>query len=246
MKRTYPAAVLAACLVLEGIAPCFSAETVEGVALAIVYDTSGSMRDPVKDAQGRQSPKFEIANRALLALARQVQEFATNRSDGTARAIQAALFTFQGEGAKAVVPMSPFDPAAFTRFAQSFRNPNGNTPLGNALAAAAQAVFRSPLSRKHVLVITDGINTAGPQPAAVLPRLKKEAERRQFPFSVHFIAFDVDAGVFGPVKAMGATVVSAADERQLNKQLDFILETKILLEDEDPKPGRESRQSANP
>jgi hypothetical protein len=41
--------------------------------------------------------------------------------------------------------------------------------------------------------------------------------------------------VFDPVKKAGATVASAADEKQLNAQLDFILQNQILLEKESPK-----------
>jgi hypothetical protein len=44
----------------------------------------------------------------------------------------------------------------------------------------------------------------------------------------------VAAKVFDPVKKLGATVVGAADEKQLNTQLDYILQKKILLEEEDP------------
>ena len=40
--------------------------------------------------------------------------------------------------------------------------------------------------------------------------------------------------VFDGVKKLGATVVGASDETQLNSQLEFILQKKILLEDEEP------------
>ena len=43
----------------------------------------------------------------------------------------------------------------------------------------------------------------------------------------------LDAKVFDPLKKLGATVVGAADEKQLNSQLEFILQRKILLEDEE-------------
>jgi hypothetical protein len=68
----------------------------------------------------------------------------------------------------------------------------------------------------------------------VLPNLKRVAEQKGTPISVHFIAFDVAAKEFNSVKKLGATVVSAADEKQLNSQLQFILQRKILLEDEEP------------
>jgi glutamyl-tRNA reductase len=66
-----------------------------------------------------------------------------------------------------------------------------------------------------------------------MPRLKKQAEQEQASISVHFVAFDVAASVFAPLKKLGATVVGASDEKQLNAQLEFILQRKILLEDEE-------------
>jgi hypothetical protein len=44
----------------------------------------------------------------------------------------------------------------------------------------------------------------------------------------------VAAKQFDSVKKLGATVVGAADEKQLNTQLEFILQRKILLEEEEP------------
>jgi hypothetical protein len=78
------------------------------------------------------------------------------------------------------------------------------------------------------------MNTVGPEPAAMLAKLQAEAIQKQTGVAVHFVAFDVDAKVFKGVKNLGATVVSAANESQLNTQLGFILEKKILLEDEEP------------
>ena len=211
-----------------------SAAEPDGVALAIVYDTSGSMGEPVRDASGQQSPKYIIANRALIAVAKHLEAYATNKASAGSRRIETGLFTFRGQGAAPSVPFGPFDSEALQSFARGFTHPSGNTPLGNALATASRAVLDSPLPRKHVLIITDGMNTAGPAPDAVLPKIKKWAEQKQTAISIHFIAFDVDAAVFAPVKKLGATVVGASNETQLNSQLDFILQRKILLEEEEP------------
>ncbi len=206
----------------------------DGVAIAIVYDTSGSMKDSVAGEGGQPTPKYQIASRALQALTRQITAFVTNNA-GTPRKVEAGLFVFNGNAARAAVKFGPFDASALEQWAQNFREPNGNTPLGNALSQAAGAVLSSPLSRKHVLILTDGENTAGPTPSAVLPGLTQRAKEAGKSFSVHFIAFDVSARVFDGVKRQGATVVSAANEKQLNTQLDFILQRKILLEDEERK-----------
>ena len=204
----------------------------DGVALAILYDTSGSMQDSVPDGSGKPTPKYLIANRALAAIADKLEAFATNSDTGTSHRIDAGLFIFEGSGAREVVKFGSLDAPAMRDWAKSFASPVGGTPLGNALRQASKAVLRSPLSRKHVLVITDGINTVGPAPAAVMPGLKREADRQQSAISFHFVAFDVSASVFDPVKRAGATVEAAADEKQLNTQLNFILQQQILLEKE--------------
>jgi hypothetical protein len=234
MKIIPSIAILAALVAMgPGSFPLHAAAE-DGVAVAVLYDTSGSMKDLVRNADGGSSPKYLIANRALISIARQIQAFATNSATGSQRRIDAGLFIFDNNSAREVVKFGPFNEAAFEDWAKGFSNPAGNTPLGNSLNVAAHAVLSSPLSRKHVLVITDGMNTYGPQPSAVLPRLKQLAEQKHTGLSVHFVAFDVAAKEFAGVKKQGATVVAAADEKQLNSQLEFILAKKILLEDEEP------------
>jgi Mg-chelatase subunit ChlD len=235
MKIISSLAVVAALGVLGQSPTRVSAAEEEGVALAIVYDTSGSMKEPVRDAAGKSAAKYIVANRALKAITKQIQTFATNSTGGVPRKVEAGLFIFKGDSARQVVKFGPFDAAALVDFAQHFSNPNGNTPLGNSLTLAGQAVLESPLPHKHVLIITDGMNTAGPRPQDTLPWLKQKAADKGATVAVHFVAFDTDAKVFNPVKKLGATVVSASDEKQLNTQLDFIMQRKILLEEEEPK-----------
>jgi hypothetical protein len=212
-----------------GSLPVFAADD-DGVALGILYDTSGSMNEPVPNSRGSSSPKYVIANRALLAIVKQVQTFTTNGVTGAPRKVDVGLYTFSKDGAKEVVKLGAFDPDAIQKWVANFSKPDGGTPLGNSLRTVSQAVLNSPMPRKHVLVITDGMNTVGPDPDKVMPAINRAAEKKQNPVFVHFIAFDVDAKVFNGVKKQGASVASAADESQLNSQLDFILQNQILLE----------------
>src|SRR6266511_3384895 len=64
----------------------------DGSALAIVYDTSGSMKEQVRDRNGKLSPKYVIANRALEVMSKRIQTFATNAATGGTRTIHAGLF----------------------------------------------------------------------------------------------------------------------------------------------------------
>lgn len=234
MRTIISLAVLLA-LLGPGQAPCCRAAETDGVALAIIYDTSGSMRDTVPDQNNKPTPKYLIANHALITVTRQIEAYVTNAPGGVARKVETGVFIFKGETARPVIPFGPFEPKAIEDWARHFARPDGNTPLGNALTMASQPVLRSSLSHKHVLVITDGMNTAGPKPEAVLPGILNQARQAGGSVSVHFIAFDADAKLFDPIKKLGATVVSASNENQLNTQLGFILQRKILLEDEEPK-----------
>lgn len=206
----------------------------EGVALVIVCDTSGSMRENVRDRDGREAPKYVIANRALAKILDRLETYRKAGTDGTSHKIDAGLITFNEGKPGFAVPFGPFNPQPFRDWISQYKGPNGNTPLGNSMSIAVQTLIRSPLTRKHVLVVTDGINTTGPTPDSVLPKLKASADRANTAFQTHVIAFDVAAAVFNPLKKQGATVVSASDAVQLESQLTYIFEKKILLEDEEP------------
>ncbi|HXG46064.1 MAG TPA: vWA domain-containing protein [Methylomirabilota bacterium] len=202
-----------------------------GVAVAIVYDNSGSMKQPVRTRDGREEPKYLIANRALLNVVRRLEAHDKTVA-ASSRTIHAGLYVFEGTGAKEVVPLGPARTEAIRQWVKNYPGPGAGTPLGAALEAAGRALLASPMSEKHVLVITDGANTVGPDPAKVLPGLQKQAAAGDAAVLVHFVAFDIDAKVFAPLKKLGVTVVGAADEAQLDQKLGFILEEKILLEKE--------------
>jgi len=218
---------------LAGFAGGTSVPGREGIALAIVFDTSGSMKDSVPDKDGNQSPKYVIAKRALESVADHLDAFVKS-GDGGKRELAMCLITFQNGRPQEQIRFGSFDAAHIREWAAGFKLPSGGTPLGESIRLAARRVMNSPLSRKHVLVITDGINSVGPEPVAVLLALKRQMEDLNTFVGYHFIAFDVNAALFSGVKKLGATVVGAADERQLGEQLNSILKEKILLEEEEP------------
>jgi hypothetical protein len=217
------------------------AATGEGVALGIVYDTSGSMLQKVRDTNGQLTPKHVIASRALNAILDRLQAV-TSAPEGSRPTVQAGLVVFKGDHAEIAVPFGPFKPEPFRAWLKEHGQPQRGTPLGEAVQLAGDAVLKSKLARKHILVITDGMNTKGPDPTVTLPGIQRRAAQLNTPVAVHFVAFDVKASVFSGVKQLGATVLGASDEKELNSQLEFILAKKILLEDEElpsttPKPN---------
>jgi len=97
-----------------------SAADDDGVALGILYDTSGSMKESVPDSHGSTSPKYVIANRAVLAIVKQIQGFVTNGTPDAPRKVDVGLFIFDKNGAQEVVKLAPFDPGAIEKWAKDF------------------------------------------------------------------------------------------------------------------------------
>jgi len=93
---------------------------------------------------------------------------------------------------------------------------------------AKRELDATALSRRHVLVVSDGMNNRGYSPGAVALAMAEQPETSRT--GVYFIAFDVDASVFNPVKDAGGLVLTASSETDLNQMIDFILTGKILAE----------------
>jgi uncharacterized protein YegL len=200
----------------------------DDLAVAIVYDTSGSMQGPVRTAGGKSEPKYLVGNRALETIVARLEKF----SAGSGRKLHVGVFTFSLKGANPVVPVGPFEPEKIRAWLKDAKPPQGGTPLGNATEEAARALLKQKAGSRHVLVITDGENTIGEPPEKKMTGLLQEALKSGQALYFHFVAFDVQASHFAPVKKLGATLLSAADEAQLNDRLSFVLDEKILLEKE--------------
>ena len=218
------------CVAVRPVASLAAGE--DGVALALVYDTSGSMKEPARTVDGKQAAKWIIGNRALEQIIHRIQKFAT--SSVPARTIHAGLYVFRGTSSAEAVTFAPWNASAMLDWVKQYPGPNSGTPLGATIDLASRALLNSRFTQKHILVVTDGINTSGPDPTVVVPKINKASESKGSPIFIHFVAFDIDAKVFAPLKKLGVTVVGAVDEKQLGQQLEFILEEKILLEKEAP------------
>jgi hypothetical protein len=212
----------------EQLQPATTPEPREGLAAAIVIDVSGSMRDSVEGTAGAREPKIEIARRAGHEL---VEQFARYAEEHPGETVLLGLYEFSERDdqpdCRPVIPMSPPDR---TRAASALARlrPDGGTPIGSAMIIAKRELDLTGLSRRHLLVVTDGENTDGFAPdrvAAAIAR-RPEAERP----SLYFVAFDVAASRFDAVRNNGGLVLAAANARELNDTLDTLLRGKILIE----------------
>jgi Mg-chelatase subunit ChlD len=200
----------------------------EGLAAAIVIDVSGSMNDKVTGRSGQREEKIAIARRAALDL---VDQFASYARDHQDEPVQLGVFEFsrrRGDpDCRTVVAMGPPDRA---RAADAINAlvADGGTPIGQAMITAKRALDSTGLSRRHLLLVTDGENTDGVKPDLVATAINKrpEAERP----AMYFVAFDVEASRFSAVRDAGALILSAANAAELNDTLDALLRGKILVE----------------
>jgi hypothetical protein len=196
----------------------------EGIAAVVLMDVSGSMDENVR---GEDSPKIVVARRAAFDLVTQFHTYAAAHPD---EPVLVGLFEFSGSRrpwTREVIPLGPPDLVA-AKTALARMRADGGTPIGDAMIAGKRALDSSGLSRRHLLVVTDGENTDGPGPADVMAALggRPEAERP----SVYFVAFDIAGSRFDGVRHGGGLVLEAADEAGLNKTLDFLLTGRILVE----------------
>ena len=197
-----------------------------GVAAAILLDTSGSMSETV-DAGGRRQPKIDVARQSLVSLVRQSEQFAAAHPD---KKIELALYEFSSRShanVRQILPPGAPDTAKAEKAMAGVRA-EGGTPIGDAIIRAKRDLDATGLSRQHILVITDGLNNQGYNPADVasaIGRLPEDARA-----SLYLIAFDVAASQFNAVRDAGGLVLPAGNAQDLQQTLDYVLTGKILAE----------------
>lgn len=197
------------------------------IAIAIVYDTSGSMSEKVASKNGTLESKYIIANRAFDQVVDSIDKYV--KAKEPIRTVYTGLFTFKG----IPFPLGVFNSKSLKFWLSRFNHPIGGTPLGNTIESAGKALLEVNAFHKHILVLTDGKNTDGKDPEVVIRNLKKEAYNKGSLLYFHVIGFNVEDKVFAPLKKEDVNVFSAINESELVLQLDTLFKEKILLEAED-------------
>ena len=212
--------------ITEELAPEREVPARDGVAAAILIDVSGSMD---QRTAGRSSAvKIAVARGAAVDL---VDQFARYASDHPAEPVLLGIYEFSSRDGepdcREVVPMGPPDRSRAGAAIAKMRA-KGGTPIGRAMVAAKRALDGTGLSRRHLLVVTDGENTNGhdPEDVALAIGRRPAAERP----SLYFVAFDIDASRFNAVRDAGGLVLGAATGKELGTTLDSLLRGNILIE----------------
>lgn len=205
----------------ESTAP-YQAEVEEGLgaAVAILIDTSGSMKER---APGDSRRKHEVAKEALDAMLDATDAFIARRPDFP---IKIGVYSFSS-GVNTLHPIQPYDRAAIKRVLANLPGPGGGTAIGDAMREARPDLYRAGVFRKYLLVVTDGENTNGRNPEAVARDIWSKS---QGGVQVFFVAFDTGTEKFAFLKEVGGDVIGAGTGAELRTALDSIYQGKILAE----------------
>lgn len=200
----------------------------EGLAAAILIDVSGSMEEDVRGQDGQEEEKIEIARRAARDLVEQFTRYADEHPD---EPVLLGLYEFSERSGqpdcRAVIQMGPPDRARARQALASMRA-QGGTPIGNAMITAKRELDATGLTRRHLLVVTDGENTDGFAPDDVTAAINRRPENERP--SIYFVAFDIAERRFARVRDAGALLLGAADAPELNATLDSLLRGQIFVE----------------
>src|SRR5215471_2354086 len=80
---------------------------------------------------------------------------------------------------------------AVVRSALLAMHPGGGTPIGDAIVTAKRDIDATGLSKRHILVITDGENNKGYSPEDVVRVITSQPDPDRA--SAYFVAFDIAA-----------------------------------------------------
>jgi Mg-chelatase subunit ChlD len=200
----------------------YQAEVEEGLgaAVAILVDTSGSMRER---APGDSRPKSAVAREALEAMLDATDAFIAKRPDFP---IKIGLYSFSSS-VRTLRSIQPYDRSAIRFALTNLPGPGGGTAIGDAMREARPDLYRAGVFRKYLLVVTDGENTNGRSPDKVARDIWRKSEGG---VQTYFVAFDTNPEKFAFLKDVGGDVIGAGTGAELRTALDGIYQGKILAE----------------
>jgi Mg-chelatase subunit ChlD len=200
----------------------YQAEVEEGIgaSVAILVDTSGSMRET---APGDSRAKSLVAREALEAMLDATDAFVAKRPDFP---VKIGIYSFSSS-VFTQLPIQPYNRAAVKGALDALPRPGGGTAIGAAMREARPDLYRAGTFRKYILVVTDGENTSGRSPESVGREIWQKSEGA---VQMYFVAFDTSPEKFSFLKETGGDVLGAGGAVDLRKALDGIYQGKILAE----------------
>jgi hypothetical protein len=191
-----------------------------GASVAILLDNSGSMEEAPGTGGGS---KAAIAREVLERVLSQTDSFVT-RQPGFP--VNVGLYVFNKRVVRAL-PIGPYDGARFRATLAALKAPDGGTAIGDAMEVAVTDLYSAGTIRKYILVVTDGENTEGADPAEIAAEIERRSEGA---VRLFLVAFDVEGDKFGFVSHVRGTLVEARDAVALRAGLDTLYRGRILAE----------------
>jgi len=200
----------------------YQAEVEEGLgaAVAILVDTSGSMKE---DPPGESRPKHVIAREALETMLNATDAFVAKRPDFP---IKIGIYSF-ASSPRELLPIQRYNRETVRAALANLPRPGGGTAIGDALREARPALYRAGVFRKYILVVTDGDNTTGRDPDDVARDIYRKSEGA---VQIYFVAFDTSPVKFAFLKQVGGDVLGAGTGGELQAALEGVYQGKILAE----------------
>jgi Mg-chelatase subunit ChlD len=196
-----------------------------GAAVEILIDCSGSM-----GADWHGQKKSVAAQLALQETLQTTGEFRRLHPD---RPVKVGVLAFSSD-VQEILPIQEWNEEKVLSALYRLPGASGRTAIGDALDLARQQLYRSGLIRKYILVITDGVNTAGRRPEKVARSI---AKRSGGAVSISVVAVDMEASSYAFIAELGGQVLQADNPASLHAAVQQIYEGKILAEAMDAEAG---------
>lgn len=204
-----------------------------------IFDASGSMLQPMEG-----TTRLEVAKRVLTS---RLNALPPNTQVGLR--VYGHTIPYQGREAEScqdielVVPIQANGAQTIINFLPEMQA-LGMTPMSASIQQAANDFTFEPGRRNFIILISDGEETCGDEPATVVQYLKEIG----IDFAIHVIGLDVDANTAAQLRAIsdvsGGVYYDAKSEAELNNALGNINES--ILPSEPPVASTDSTETPFP
>ena len=209
------------------MAACFVSFSVQAKTnIQYIVDFSGSMK---KVSEGET--QIAIAKKALIQSLENIPSEIKTALRVYGHRVEQTNKTESCKDSEVVAPFSNQNVAAI-RGKVAGLNPKGYTPIAYSLEQSQHDFPVEDEAKKVIILLSDGEETCGGDPVAVLKKLKSQG----FEVVVHTIGFNVDAKTRGQLQAIaketGGDYFDANGVNQLNKALKDATQQSYVVEKE--------------
>jgi hypothetical protein len=205
-----------------------------GISVVIAIDTSSSMIGPPKSGG---EPKYRQASAALIAVVDLLDRL--SREAPSDQVLKVGVLSFD-ENVREVMPLTRMDERGLADLRRTVGDPenfhpDNSTAIGEAVSRGVRDLSQSGTILRTLIIVTDGQNMQGTDPAWVLSAVYGDRNSAGKPGApvvtssilMTMIGFDIGLGYFASYEKYGARIASATDQAQLAAVLSATLEADI-------------------